>query len=94
MEKENFKEYLLYGLDGKTPFVQCIKNEIVVILLSILLIYLGIVQSIIFLILGLVPVLAYLIFIIKLKSANKKLYGNDHCNQRNNNGLYYRYFPL
>ena len=35
MEKENFKEYLLYGLDGKTSFVQCIKNEIVVILLSI-----------------------------------------------------------
>ena len=85
MEKENFKKYMLYGLDGKTPFDQCIKNEIVVILLSVLLIYIGIMQSIIFLILGLVPVLAYLIFIIKLKSANKKLYGNDQVIE----GVYY-----
>lgn len=85
MEKENFKKYMLYGLEAKTTFNKCLENEIIIILLSALLIYIGIWQSIIFLILGLVLVLAYLIFIIKLKSANKKLYGNDQVIE----GVYY-----
>lgn len=85
MEKENFKKYMLYGLEEKTTFDKCIKNEIVIILLSALLIYIGVKKSIIFFILGLIPILVYLISIIKLKSANKKLYGRDGTIE----GVYY-----
>ena len=39
IEKENFKKYMLYGLEAKTTFNKYLENEIIIILLSALLIY-------------------------------------------------------
>lgn len=72
MEKENINAFMLYGINGKVTTDECIKNEIIIIFLSVLLIVIGVKKSIIFFILGVVPILSYLVSIIKLKSASKK----------------------
>lgn len=85
MEKEDMKAFMLYGINGKITFEECIKNEITMVLISILLIYIGINKSVMFLILGAIPGIAYLISIIKLKSINKKPGGKEEIIE----GVYY-----
>ena len=36
MEKENIKAFMLYGIDDETTFKECIKNEMLIIFISIL----------------------------------------------------------
>lgn len=65
-EKENFKEYMLYGIKEKIAFKECVKNEILIILFSLPSIIIGVVDNV-FGLLGILPIIFYLMFIYKLK---------------------------
>lgn len=69
MDKEKIKEYMLYGIDGEITFIQCLKNEVIIIIFSMLSIWLG-KGNTIFLILNLVPVLVHFVSVLKLRVGN------------------------
>lgn len=75
MEKENFKAYILYGINGKVTFEECIKNEVLIIIISLLLfVTIGRINKI-FLVLGILPVFAYFISVLKLSKKGQIIEG-------------------
>lgn len=75
MEKENFKNYILYGINGKTTFKECIKNEVLIIIISLLLFVTIGRSSKIFLVLGILPAFAYFISVLKLSKKGQIIEG-------------------
>lgn len=82
LDKDNFKAYILYGINQKVTFDDCIKNGILILLLSALLIAIGIKKSIAFLFWGIVPILVYLLLVVKLRPKDKN-------SGRKEEGLFY-----
>lgn len=75
MEKENFKAYILYGINGKTTFNECIKNGVLIIFISLLLFVTIGRNNKIFLVLGILPIFVYFIATLKLSKKGQKIEG-------------------
>lgn len=65
MEKDNIKKYMLYKIEEETVFIECIKNELAILLFSALVIVFSM-KNIVFIILDILPSIVYLITVLRL----------------------------
>lgn len=65
-ERENFEEYMLYGIKEEISVKKCIEYEMLLVLFSLPSIVMGVKSNTLGL-LGILPVIFYLVFVIKVK---------------------------
>lgn len=65
VEKENIKIYMLHDIKEETVFMECIKNELAILLFTAL-VFVFSMKNIVFIILGILPSIVYLITVLSL----------------------------